>query len=172
MKSTFAEKITLTYKRLPDHISYYNQILLYENDDMIITTQKISPSSPIIINGREVLADNYTAIWFVFTDLWYDIGKIYNLDSELTGYYCDIIMPVTRSKTKFEIVDLFLDLWISLEGGYAIQDENEFEEAVKIGVISKEIADKARKTMDFLIEEVTEDRFPPQVVKDYIVQTS
>ena len=172
MKRTVSEEITLTYKRLPDHISYYKQILLYEDDDMIITTQKINPSSPILLNGREVLADNYTAIWFIFTDLWYDIGKIYNLHSELTGYYCDIIMPVTRCKTKFEIVDLFLDLWISPDGGYAIQDEDEFEQAVKNGVISGEIEDKARNTLEFLIEEVTEERFPPQVVKDHIIQIS
>lgn len=167
-----SEKITLTYKRLPDRINYFEQILLYENDDIIITTQKICPSSPIIFNGQKVLADNFTAIWFVFTGLWYDIGKIYNLDSEWTGYYCDIILPVTRSKTKFEIVDLFLDLWISPDGGYAIQDEDEFEEAVKNGVISDEVADKARSTLDFLIEEVTEENFPPKVVKDYIIQIS
>ena len=159
--------ITLTYRRLPDRINHFEQILLFENSDIIITTQKISPSSPIIFNGKEVLADNYTAIWFVFTDLWYDIGKIYNLDNEWTGYYCDIIMPVTRSETKFEIVDLFLDLWVSPEGGYAIQDEDEFEEAVNNGFISDNVIDKARSTLDFLIDEVSENRFPPKVVKDY-----
>lgn len=165
-----SEKITLTYKRLPDRINYFEQTLLFENDDIIITTQKIYPSSSIILNGQEVLGDNFTAIWFVFTDLWYDIGKIYNLDSEWTGYYCDIIMPVIRSKTKFEIVDLFLDLWISPDGCYAIQDQDEFEEAVKIGVVSDKVADKARRTMDYLIEETTKGRFPPKIVKDYVIQ--
>lgn len=166
------KKITLTYKRLPDRVNYFEQTLLYENNDIIITTQKISPSSPIIFNGREVLADNYTAIWFVFTDLWYDIGKIYNPDNEWTGYYCDIIMPVTRSETKFEIVDLFLDLWVSPEGSYSIQDEDEFEEAVKNGVISDDIAEKAMNTLDYLIEETTEGRFPPKVVKDHKISIS
>lgn len=167
-----SKKITLTYKRLPDRINYFEQTLLYKDDDIIITTQKIYPSSPIIYDGREVLADNFTAIWFVFTGVWYDIGKIYNLDSEWTGYYCDIILPVTRSKSKFEIVDLFLDLWISPDGGYAIQDQDEFEEAVKIGVISDEVANKARNTMDYLIEETTKNRFPPKIVKDYVIKQS
>ncbi|MCG9128611.1 DUF402 domain-containing protein [Candidatus Poribacteria bacterium] len=164
--------ITLTYKRLPDRINYFEQALLFENSDIIITTQKISPSSPIIFNGKEVLADNYTAIWFVFTDLWYDIGKIFNLENEWTGYYCDIIMPVTRNETKFEIVDLFLDLWVSPEGGYAIQDEDEFEEAVINGVISQDITNKARTTLDNLIDDVIDGRFPPKIVKDYNSITS
>ena len=88
--------ITLTYKRLPDRINYYKQQLLYADDDVIVTTQKIKPSTEIVQNGKTVLGDNYTAIWFVFQDSGYDIGKIYNLNNEWTGYYCDIIKPVNR----------------------------------------------------------------------------
>ena len=112
------ETITLTYKRLPDRVNYFQQELLYEDSEVIVTSQRIKPSSPIVLNGETVLGDNFTAVWFVFTGLWYDIGKIYNLDNEWTGYYCDIMMPVKRSSDQFEIVDLFLDLWVSPDGSY------------------------------------------------------
>ena len=165
------ETITLTYKRLPDRVNYFQQQLLYEDQEVIVTSQRIKPSSPIILNGETVLGDNYTAIWFVFTGLWYDIGKIYNLNNEWTGYYCDIMMPVERSSDKFEIVDLFLDLWVSPNGSYEIQDEDEFATALQDGVISTELAEKARNALNDLIDKVTSGRFPPEFVKYFVSGT-
>ena len=161
------ETITLTYKRLPDRVNYFQQELLYEDSEVIVTSQRIKPSSPIVLNGETVLADNFTAVWFVFTGLWYDIGKIYNLDNEWTGYYCDIMMPVKRSSDQFEIVDLFLDLWVSPDGSYEIQDEDEFETALEEGVITPELAEKAQNALNDLIDAVTSGRFPPEFVQNF-----
>ncbi len=165
------ETITLKYKRLPDRVNNYQQQLLYEDDDVIVTSQRIKPSSPLVLNGETVLGDNYTAVWFVFTGKWYDIGKIYNLDKVWTGYYCDIMMPVKRSSHKFEIVDLFLDLWVSPDGSYEIQDQDEFETALQDGVISTDLADKARNALNDLIDEVTSGKFPPEFVKNFVTET-
>ncbi len=161
------ETITLTYKRLPDRVNYFKQQLLYEDDETIVTSQRITPSSPIILNGETVLGDNFTAVWFVFAGYWYDIGKIYNLKNEWTGYYCDIIKPVKRQEGIFEIVDLFLDLWISPDGTYVIQDEDEFEHAVRNGDISKELAKQARNALTKLISEVESGNFPSEFVKSF-----
>ena len=159
--------ITLTYKRLPDRINYYKQQLLYADDDVIVTTQKIKPSTEIVQNGKTVLGDNFTAIWFVFSGRWYDIGKIYNLNNEWTGYFCDIIKPVNRSSNNFEIVDLFLDLWVSPDGSYEVQDEDEFETALSEGTITPKLAIKARNALNALIDDVTSGNFPPEFVKNY-----
>ena len=158
------ETITLTYKRPPDRVNYFQQLLLYEDADVIVTAQRVKPSSAIILNGKTVLADDFIAVWFVFTGLWYDVGKIYNLKHEWTGYYCDIMMPVKRSKTQFEITDLFLDLWISPDGSYEIQDEDEFAEAIRHGVIDTELAKSAQNALDALIAEVESGKFPRQHV--------
>ncbi len=163
------ETITLTYKRLPDRINYFEQQLLYEDENVIVTSQRITPSSPIIINGETVLGDNYTAVWFVFTGLWYDIGKIYNLNSEWTGYYCDIIKPVNRQEGKFEIVDLFLDVWVSPDNSFEIQDEDEFETAVRNGDISHELAEQARKALSELILTIETGQFPPEFVENFTI---
>ena len=74
------ETITLTYKRPPDRVNYFQQQLLYVDDEVIVTYQRVKPSSPIVQNGKTVLGDNFAAFWFVFTGLWYDVGKIYNLE--------------------------------------------------------------------------------------------
>ena len=154
------EIVTLTYKRPPDRVNHFRQKLLYLDDDVIVTSQRVKPSSPIIQNGETVLGDNFAAIWFVFTGLWYDVGKVYNLENAWTGYYCDILKPVKRSVDRagkldcFEITDLFLDLWINPDGTYQIQDEDEFEEAVQNGAIDAELEAKAREVLTALIAEV------------------
>ena len=154
------EMVTLTYKRPPDRVNHFQQQLLYLDDDVIVTSQRVKPSAPIVQNGETVLADNFTAVWFVFTGLWYDIGKVYNLDNEWTGYYCDIMKPVKRRINAagkldcFEITDLFLDLWVNPDSSYEIQDEDEFEEAIQIGAIDAELEKKARETLATLITKV------------------
>ena len=152
--------VTLTYKRLPNRVNRFQQQLIYIDGEVIVTSQRVKPSSPIVQNGKTVLADNFAAVWFVFTGLWYDVGKVYNLNNEWTGYYCDIMMPVKRHVDAtgkldcFEITDLFLDLWINPDGTYQIQDEDEFEAAIREGVIDAELEKKARNVMKTLIAEV------------------
>ena len=154
------ETITLTYKRPPNRVNYFQQQLLYVDNEVIVTSQRVKPSAPIVQNGKTVLGDNFPVVWFVFTGLWYDVGKVYNLNNEWTGYYCDIMKPVKRSIDKtgklesFEITDLFLDLWINSDGTYEIQDEDEFEEAVQDGVIDCELERKALNVMEALIADV------------------
>ena len=154
------ETIALIYKWPPDRAHCSQQQLLYADEDVIVTTQRVKPSSPIIQNGKKVLADNFAVVWFVFTNLWYSVAKVYNLDNEWTGYYCDIMKPVKRSVDAFgkldcfEITDLFLDLWINPDGTYQIQDEDEFEEAVREGIIDAELKKKAWNVMKTLIDEV------------------
>ena len=154
------ETITLTYKRPPNRVNYFQQQLLYVDDDVIVTSQRVKPSSPIVQNGKIVLGDNFAVIWFVFTGLWYDVGKVYNLNNEWTGYYCDVMKPVKRSTNvegkldSFEITDLFLDLWINPDGTYQIQDEDEFEDAVRDGAIDAELEKRASNVLKALITEV------------------
>jgi predicted RNA-binding protein associated with RNAse of E/G family len=159
--------IELIYKRLPDRISHFQQNLLYEDSEVIVTSQQVKPSNPIVIDGVTVLGDDFTAIWFVFANQWYDIGKIYNLNNQLTGYYCDIIMPMKRTETHFEITDLFLDLWVSPDGSYQLHDEDEFEAAIQHNWIQSVLAEKARNMLQNLISEIESSVFPPEIVSHW-----
>ena len=159
--------VELIYKRLPDRVNHFQQELLYEDASVIVTTQKLKPSNPIAIDGETVLDNGFTAVWFVFPNLWHDVGKIYDLENMFTGYYCDIITPMHRAENHFEITDLFLDLWVTPDGSYQIQDNDEFEEAIANAWIQPDLADKARKALQNLIAEVESGVFPPKIVVDW-----
>ena len=159
--------LELIYKRFPDRVNRFQQGLLYEDKHVLVTTQRIKPSNPITINKKEVLAEDFRAIWFIFADLWYDVGRIYNLEDAITGYYCDIIMPMFRGENHFEITDLCLDLWISPDGSYQIEDEEEFNEAITNNWIQPDLAHRARRALNNLISEVESGVFPPTIVRDW-----
>ena len=154
------ETITLIYQWPPDRVHRSQQRLLYMDEQVIVTWQRVKPSSPIIQKGETVLDADFAVVWFVFTGLWYSVAKVYNLKDEWTGYYCDIMKPVKRhvdesgELTCFEITDLFLDLWINRDGSYEVQDEDEFAAAVDAGVIDAELARSARSALSGLIVEV------------------
>ena len=154
------ETITLIYKWPPDRVHHSQQQLLYMDENVIVTFQQVKPSSSIVQKGEIVLGDNFTVVWFVFTDLWYGVAKVYNLNNEWTGYYCDIMEPVKRGvgvagkPDYFKITDLFLDLWINPDGTYQIQDEDEFEDAVQEGIINTELEKETRGALKSLIAEV------------------
>jgi predicted RNA-binding protein associated with RNAse of E/G family len=182
-KACEMKDIELIYKRLPDRISFFRQKLIYEDETTIVTQQQVKPSSPLVIDGATVLDDNYTALWFIFPDKWYDIGKMHNPQGECTGYYCDIITPIQRTISQdkrflftVEITDLCLDLWIcslrsltpsaySSDGNYHILDEDEFEHALKKGWIDDIVARKARRELNNLIQLVKTGKFPPSIVE-------
>ena len=154
------ETIALIYKWPPDRVHRSQEHLLYADEDVIVTTQRVKPSSPIVQNGETVLGDDFAVVWFVFTNLWYGVAKVYNLENEWTGYYCDIMKPVERDMAVakkpnyFEITDLFLDLWINPDSTYEIQDEDEFGEAVQEGIINTELEKETRNALKSLIAEV------------------
>ena len=159
------KKIDLIYKRLPDNINHFEQPLLYEDQSVIVTTQQITPSTPIVIEDITVLGPNFWAIWFIFAKRWYDLGKIYNPQGEFTGYYCDIIKPMQKSGTQIEITDLFLDLWVTPELSYQILDRDEFVSARQNGWIKPKLANQAEQALNQLIDTIESTHFPPAPVK-------
>ena len=154
------ETITLIYKWPPDRVHRSQQQLLYVDEDVIVTTQQAKPATPIVQKDKIVLGDNFTVVWFVFTGLWYGIAKVHDPNQTWTGYYCDIMKPVKRSVDptgklkRFEITDLFLDLWINPDGSYEVQDEDEFQEAVQAGAINTKLEKEARDALNRLTTEV------------------
>ncbi len=146
-------------------------LLLEATDERIVVGHQASPSKPLEHRGERVLDTGFWAVWFLFKDQPFDVGRFYRPDGALTGYYADILEPVrwrdADPATLEPIVDLFLDLWISTTGQHAVLDEDEFEEAVSLGSLTPAQADHARKVLEELLEATEQGTFPPAVVRDF-----
>lgn len=157
--------------RPPDRRVFMQTRLLEATDDHIIVTHTSSPSKPLTYLGETVMDTGYRAVWFLFKDQPFDVGRFYRPDGALTGYYADVLEPVrwvgSDPTTLEPITDLFLDLWIAPDGRHVVLDEDEFEEAIGRGILTPEQIDHARRVLGELTEATKRGAFPPAVAKDF-----
>jgi predicted RNA-binding protein associated with RNAse of E/G family len=140
--------------------------LVFRSDRMIVGKSHVTSENSVIFDGKTVLARGFPIIYFQFFDRWFTVVKIRNLQGEHTGYYCDIVLPPRLLGEWVEITDLFLDLWVSPDLQYTILDEDEFEEALQKGWITKRLCKKARTELHRLVQTVENGKFPPTQVKE------
>jgi len=164
---------TLTYQfiRPPDRRYTFSSDLLDATSDHIALANDLQPSKPLAIDGREVLAGGYHAVWFLFNGRPYDVARVYRPDGTFTGYYADVLEPVhwydADPETLAPLVDLFLDLWVTPAGDHLVLDEDEFDEAISRNILTPEQAAHARTTLDSLVTAAVAGNFPPPLVRKY-----
>lgn len=146
-------------------------LLLEATDETIVVAHESSPSKPVEYFGERVLDAGYWAVWFLFKNRPYDVGRFYRPDGTWTGYYADILEPVRWERanpaTLEPITDLFLDLWIAPDGKHLVLDEDEFQEAITLGSLTTAQIQHARRVLQDLIEATEGGTFPPAVVKEF-----
>jgi predicted RNA-binding protein associated with RNAse of E/G family len=129
---------------------------------------------PLVLEGSDVIGDNYRAVWFLVKGEGWDIAAVYRPDGAHTGYYVDVLDPVIWSDaepgTLLPIVDLFLDIWIWPDGRYQVLDEDEFAEAVSQGWISPRQRDHALRVLGELETGIRQGTFPPREVREIAEQ--
>ncbi|MGA3297442.1 MAG: DUF402 domain-containing protein [Candidatus Bathyarchaeia archaeon] len=160
--------VSIMYRRPPHSPQAFAGFLRNATASMLTIQSRLSVKEPRKVFGKIIADEDYLAIWFIFKDRWFDIGKFYDRSNNWLGYYCDIVKPVTSllhgTRTSV-ITDLFLDLWISPSNKYCILDEDEFDEAVRTRLISKRLAQKAVSELGRIIKMVEHGKFPPAYVK-------
>jgi len=116
------------------------------------------------VSGNVIADKGYLAIWFIYRNRWYDVGKFYDRSRNWIGYYCDILKPPTKLLAKpsrtTTLMDLFLDLWITPDSQHFILDEDELELALRRHDVSESLARQAREQMMALVRRVDAGRFP------------
>jgi predicted RNA-binding protein associated with RNAse of E/G family len=157
------------YRRPPGPALRYPGLLRAVSDQSLTIQSRLSLAQPRRVAGQIIAAEGYWAIWFVFKDKWFDIGKFYDVSKNWLGYYCDIVKPLRRLMSGLStnvLTDLFLDVWITPDGEAYVLDEDELENAVRQGFISKSLAAKARSEVRMLVSAGKTHDFPPAQIKE------
>lgn len=163
--------IDFRFVRPPGREYVYTARLIGADASILVLDQVVTPSSPLLIDGNEVLAAGYRAVWFLFQGAPYDVARVYRPGGEWTGYYVDVLEPVhwtgADPPTLEPIVDLFLDLWVSPDSRYWVLDEDEFEAAARSGILTDDQACHAHDTLAACIGDIARGDFPPAVVRNF-----
>ena len=171
MKTKLPCPISILYRRPPHSATRYQGLLLNVTKRSLTIQSRLQLAHPRQVGGRTIAASGYWAIWFLFKDEWFDIGKFYDESKNWLGYYCDIVKPIKRlmSGTSTSVItDLFLDVWICNDEVY-ILDEDELEDAVKHRFVSKKLAARARSQVQMIMKRIKQREFPPAQVKEAVL---
>jgi predicted RNA-binding protein associated with RNAse of E/G family len=171
------DRVRIHYRRIPDHEEIFDQRIVVERTDVIVTvTDPLSLAEPIRACGQVLLEPGARAVWLTFPGAWHDIGRFHLRDGTFTGYYANILTPVQievphdGAGPVWRTTDLFLDVWLPPLGPVALLDEDEMEEALARGHIDADTARQARAEADRLIRLAATGDWPPRVAREWTLQ--
>ena len=164
-------RVRIHYRRISGQERIYDQRVVLELDDVIITlSDPLELEAPMIRDGRVMLEAGSLALWFTFPGAWHDIGRFHRADGSFSGMYANILTPPSIEGSVWYTTDLFLDVWWPSDGDVVLLDEDEFDEAYERGQIDAETARRAREEADRLLEAARTGEWPPRVVEEWPLQ--
>ena len=168
------DRVRIHYRRLPDHEEIFDQRIVLERADVIVTlTDPLSLTRPVRVDGATVLESGARAVWLTFPGAWHDIGRFHLRDGTFTGYYANILTPVEIEPPRadepqlWRTTDLFLDVFLRPGGTATLLDEDELEEALGAGHIDAEAARSARAEAARLMALAASGDWPPPVAREW-----
>jgi len=166
------DRVLIHYRRLPDHERIFDQAVVLERDDVIVTlSQPLDLTEPMMLDGRVMLEGGSLALWFTFPGEWHDIGLFHRADRSFTGLYANILTPPEIDGRTWRTTDLFLDVWWPAGTAAAqLLDEDELEEALASGHIEEATAARAREEAGRLLELARAGTWPPGVVGEWTLE--
>ncbi len=164
------ETIFIYYFRPPSRELRIEAELLYEDDEVIVTSHILrGASKPLVIDGKVVIENGYRAVFAEYRKEWFDVAKVFRPDGTFTGYYADVNTPSESRPDGYWTKDLFLDLWIPPDRSKVyLLDEDEFSQALREGWMSAEEGERARKEAARLQELFKKGEFPPALLERFL----
>lgn len=166
-----APRIAIHYRRLPDSLRIYDQRLVHEEEDVIVTlAQPIEAEVAMHQDGRIILEQGSLALWFTFPHVWHDIGRFHRADGTFTGLYANILTPPVMDGPIWHTTDLFLDVWQTPAGEALLLDEDEFEEAKDRGLMDEATASRAWQEGQDILSAADRGEWPPRCVTEWTLK--
>ena len=167
MVSEKRKKIHLIYREIPDKIIEREDTIIEDFGNVVIAKSNFrGMKEPLVIEGKKVIKEGYTMLYFAFIGKNYDILKIYN-KGDFKGIYVDILKYTKRYENTIEMLDLFLDIFIFPSGKWYILDEDELQNALNDGLIDIDTYNFAYREMRNIIKNIKDGKFPPEIIWSY-----
>jgi uncharacterized protein len=170
---TGTPRVSIHYRRLPDGLRIYDQRVVIERDDVVVTlSEPMEMTSPMVADGDVMLEGGSLAVWFTFPGAWHDIGRFHRADGTFSGLYANILTPPVMDGSVWHTTDLFLDVWWPAGGDVVLLDEDELEDAVEQRHLDADTAERVRAEADRLVSLAAEGAWPPPVVEEWTLERS
>ena len=163
--------VRIHYRRLPDRMQLFEQALVADEGDYVVTfLRSASIPRPVRVGNQVVLEPGSPVVWFTYPGRRYDAGRFHRADGTFTGVYANLLTPVEVNGTEWKTTDLCLDVWAGADGTVAILDEDEFNEAVQRGWIDSPTEEATRVQADLLADDARQGTWPPAHIHHWTLE--
>lgn len=161
-----APRVEVLFRRPPDGVERYDHELLHDGEEVKISLLRRPPDAPPVAVGEGIrLEGGASLLWFVFPDRGFEVGSFYDPDGRHLGYYTNLIRRPELGEGRWEITDLFLDVWQPAGDGAEVLDREELERAEERGWIGGDEAERVRRRADRIAERARSGDWPPEPVR-------
>lgn len=134
-----------------------NEIVDISGDKVEFASEDLLITSWLPIHPRNDVAFGMS---YTYLKKGWKISKFYDKDKNFLYWYCDIIDAQIKDE-EYILVDLLVDIKVYPDGRYEILDEEELDEALNEGLITKEQKEEALNKLNTLLEIIKKGEFPP-----------
>lgn len=135
-----------------------NEIIDISGDKVESVNENLLVTSWLPIHPRNDVAFGMS---YTYLKKGWKISKFYDKDKNFLYWYCDIIDAQIKDE-EYILVDLLVDIKVYPDGRYEILDEEELDEALNEGLITKEQKKEALNKLNALLEIIKKGEFPPK----------
>ena len=120
-----------------------------------------SPNRKLTHHTRnKVFTSEKHSIEIFFSDRWYTIACIVNLDATIDYFYCNIAKPCVFTDEDVSFIDMDLDVIIQNDMTYKVIDYDDFKKhKIKYGY-SEALIEKTEEGVQTIIEHLEKKVFP------------
>jgi uncharacterized protein len=130
-------EVTALYAPLGIHIKHH----LMPDGTRVKPRQKLNLEWVL----ADLVTDKYTSLRLSIPGAAYSVLLFWGLDGTLRLWYINLEDPLRRTRRGFEMNDNFLDVIVEPDlSGWHWKDEDEFAEAIELGIIGREKAESIR----------------------------
>ena len=145
---------------------------MHEDDRVLVTLlDRADVPEPSRVGGRVVLEPASPIVWFTFPGAWHDIGRFHLADGTFTGLYANVLTPVEIRNgddgDDWFTTDLFLDVFAPPGAPPVLLDRDELDQALARGDIPPELADRATREAERMLQDAARGVWPPAVVAEW-----
>jgi predicted RNA-binding protein associated with RNAse of E/G family len=170
MKGDPLPTVQIHYRRLPDDLRIYHQLLLDDDGELKVSfAPEMDLDDPRTVGGETILEPGSDVVWFTFPGAWHDIGLFHDAQGVFTGVYANILTPPTfHPGPIWRTTDLFLDVWLP-KGARELKvlDEDAFAEAVEEGWVDGWTRSRALDQVESILDQWVRGLWPPSRIFDW-----
>ena len=152
------------YRRLPDSVRQFEQELLHDGPSCKVSVFHVN--EPLRVGEVEVGAGG-AILWYLFPGRAYEVAAVYDATGERLGYYTNFIRIPGIEPGRWDLTDVYLDVWQAPGAPPVLLDERDLAEAVAGGVIGVDEAGEVEAEAEAVLRAARAGRWPPRLVREY-----